>query len=238
MNISGEIYTNTLHLERQRAGFSRHLLDLVSRTNDDLMQNALSDYVDKINQLSVNLAHLGVQLRDEVMQTRMLPASSLFEPQSRFVRDLSRVSGKKIQQLSLRVRRYPPLNKSILELLKDPLIHLMRNACDHGIEPPQERKKAGKSEEGTITLSAYPKGDRIILNVKDDGRGIDVNLIKAKIAEKKLIPNDKIKALTPEETLEFIFLPGFSTAREVTTMSGRGIPAWMAVETNLTSMTV
>jgi len=232
MNISGEIYTHTLHLERQRE-FSRQLLDYASHLEHDSMQNALVNYVDKISQLSVNLGLLGVQLRDEIMQTRMLPVATLFEPQNRFVRDLSRASGKMIQLVIEGADT--PIDKSILELLKDPLIHLMRNACDHGIESPQDRRNAGKSEEGLITLSAYQKGDRIILKVKDDGHGIDVEAIKAKIAEKNLIPDERIKGLTAEEALEFIFLPGFSTAREVTTISGRGI-GMDVVKTKLASI--
>ena len=250
MNLSGEIYTNTLYLEREREnlagilaklnmvlsgfdairmfpiekeGASGRFQETVSKSYKGIssFQEAILSYSETINDLTVSFGHLSTQLQDEVMRSRMLPVSMIFEPHLRLVRDLSSKDGK-IARLIIE-GEHTLVDKAILEILKDPLTHLVRNACDHGIERPEERIKKGKSEEGTVTLSAYHKAGRVIIEIKDDGRGIDTQRLTEKIAEKQIMTEEKISKMSHEEILNFAFLPGLSTAESVTSISGRGI---------------
>ena len=212
MNLSGEIYTHTLQLRQQQRQFKPCL--------EALGKNVLG-YWEAVERLSVRLEGLGADFQNDIMRSRMLPAEVVFEPQTRAVRDFAREFGKKIR-LELKGTK-TELDKTVLELIKDPLVHLVRNACDHGIESPEERLKSKKSEEGRIVLEAAQQGDRVLILVEDDGRGIDASLLKRKILEKQLLDPDKFNALSDEEALDFIFQLGFSTAESVTHISGRGI---------------
>jgi two-component system chemotaxis sensor kinase CheA len=165
------------------------------------------------------LERLVSELRDTVLGIRMMPIGTTFSRYKRLVHDLSAELGKEIQLATEGAET--ELDKTVLDQLADPLVHLIRNSIDHGIETSAERQAAGKAPLGTIRLSAAHIGSNVVISIQDDGRGLDVETIRAKAIEKDLIPSDA--KLSREEILNLIFLPGFSTARKVTSVSGRGV---------------
>jgi len=160
-------------------------------------------------------------IRQQVMSVRMQPISSVFDFAARLVRDLSRQFNKEVDLLISGVE--VELDNNITEMLKDPLVHLLRNAVDHGIEEPATRESVGKKKTGTITLSAKPEGSDILITVEDDGKGIDKELIKETAIRKGLMSGEKAKDLSDEEIYGFIMKPGFSTNKSITDTSGRGV---------------
>lgn len=178
--------------------------------------------MDKVGQLKRGLAQLERHTRDlqqSVMNIRMLPISFVFSRFPRLVHDISNKLNKKIT-LKL-VGESTEVDKAVVELINDPLVHLIRNSLDHGIEMPAERVAAGKPETGTIELKAYHRGGHIVIEIYDDGRGLDKDKILKKAIEKGLIEENN--ALTDKQIFELIFLPGFSTAEQLTDISGRGV---------------
>ncbi|MCX7088422.1 MAG: chemotaxis protein CheA [Methylococcales bacterium] len=176
----------------------------------------------KLDQLKSGLAQLERhtrELQESVMNIRMLPISFVFSRFPRLTHDLSTKLGKKIE-LKL-VGENTEVDKTVVELISDPLVHLVRNSLDHGIEMPADRIAAGKPEMGTVTLEAYHRGGNIVIEVRDDGKGLDKHKLKTKAIEKGLIEKDAI--LTDKQIFELIFMPGFSTAEQVTDVSGRGV---------------
>lgn len=176
----------------------------------------------KLDQLRNGLTQLERhtrELQESVMNIRMLPVSFVFSRFPRLVHDLSTKLGKKIE-LKL-IGEHTEVDKTVVELLADPLVHLVRNSLDHGIEMPQVRQAAGKPEIGTVTLQAYHRGGNIVIEVKDDGQGLDGTKLRAKAVEKGLISADAV--LSERQLYELIFLPGFSTADKLTDISGRGV---------------
>ncbi len=169
--------------------------------------------------LSEQLERLSSDLRDSTLGIRMLPIGSTFSKFRRLVRDLSSELGKEIE-LETRGEE-TELDKTVLERLGDPLVHLIRNSIDHGIDMPEERKVAGKRPEGLIRLEAEHSGSEVLIRITDDGKGMDSEAIRSKAIEKGLISADA--ELTEQEALKLIFLPGFSTATKVTNISGRGV---------------
>lgn len=161
------------------------------------------------------------RLYHEVIETRMRPFADGIEDFPRMVRDLSRELGKQIRLEVL--GKSTPVDREILEKIKAPLNHLIRNAIDHGIRSPSERIKMGKNPEGVIRLEASLQGGSLSIVVSDDGEGVDISKLQSKILEKKLLTEDMIGSFSEEELLEFLFLPGFSTASKVTEISGRGV---------------
>lgn len=165
------------------------------------------------------LARITGEVQRCAMSMRMMPIGSLFQKNAKMVRDLSRRSGKKVSlELS---GESTELDKTIAEELADPLLHMIRNALDHGIEPPEERVAAGKTPVATLRIAAEHQSGQIVITISDDGRGLDPQRIRAKAIEKGLI--DAEAQLTPEETFQLIFAPGFSTAEKITDISGRGV---------------
>ncbi|EDP73142.1 chemotaxis protein CheA, partial [Hydrogenivirga sp. 128-5-R1-1] len=160
-------------------------------------------------------------LQDAVMKLRMQPVKKIFSKFPRVVRDLAKKLNKKVQLIL--EGEDTEIDRSILDKLEDPLIHLVRNAIDHGIEPPEERIRAGKPEVGTVKLGAYQEGDRIIIYIEDDGKGIDPEKVKKKAIEKGLITPEQAENMSDKEAFELIFMPGFSTAEKVSDVSGRGV---------------
>lgn len=178
--------------------------------------------LNKLDQLKNGLSQLERhtrELQESVMNIRMLPISFVFSRFPRLAHDISSKLGKKIE-LKL-VGENTEVDKTVVELLSDPLVHLVRNSLDHGIEMPDVRLAAGKPETGTVTLEAYHRGGNIVIEVKDDGKGLDKDKLRAKAIEKGLIDPDAI--LTDKQTYELIFMPGFSTAEQLTDISGRGV---------------
>ncbi|AJE03683.1 chemotaxis protein CheA [Geobacter pickeringii] len=159
------------------------------------------------------------ELQKGVMEIRMIPVGQLFEKLARIVRKVSREQGKKVD-----LRMFgadTELDKLIIEDISDPMVHIVRNAIDHGLEPPEERVAAGKPERGTIRLSSYQKGNHVVIEVAEDGRGINIEKVKKKALEKGLIKS--LEGITDRDALDFIFLPGFSTTDKVSELSGRGV---------------
>ncbi len=160
-------------------------------------------------------------LQDEIMRIRMVKVERVFNKFPRMVRDLARKLGKKVEFVMEGLET--ELDRTVLDEISDPLIHLIRNAVDHGIEPPEERKAAGKSEVGRIRLAAWRERNNIIIEVEDDGRGIDIEKVKRKAVEKGLITQSEAEAMSDEEAMMLIFTPGFSTRDQATEVSGRGV---------------
>ncbi len=158
-------------------------------------------------------------LQKGVMDIRMIPVGQLYEKMSRIVRKISREQGKKIELKLFGAET--ELDKLIVEDIADPLMHIIRNAIDHGIEPTEQRLAAGKDERGTVRLSSFQKGNHVVIEVEDDGAGINVEKIKQKALAKGLVSD--VNGMSDREALELIFLPGFSTAETITDISGRGV---------------
>ena len=171
--------------------------------------------------LSRRLDMVTADLRESVMKARMQPVSHVFSKIPRLVRDLAQSLHR---QVRLEIEgQETELDKSLLEAIKDPLTHAVRNALDHGVEPPEVRAEAGKSPEGLLRLRAYQEGSHVIIEVSDDGAGIECDRIRAKAVEKGLITQSQVSQLSERDLLQMIFLPGFSTAKSVTNVSGRGV---------------
>nr|MBI3614267.1 chemotaxis protein CheA [Nitrospirota bacterium] len=178
----------------------------------------------KVRELSETLAQLNLVTTDlqlAVMKTRMLPIRKALAKFPRMVRDLTQKIGKQVR-LELHGEE-TELDKSVADEIGDPLVHLVRNAIDHGIEPPAERMAAGKSAEGVVRIAASQEGNSIVIRIEDDGRGMQVEKIKAKALAKGLVGEAELATMEPREVLNLIFLPGFSTADQVSDISGRGV---------------
>ena len=173
------------------------------------------------------------ELQLAVMKTRMVKIGKVFNRFPRVIRDLSKMTGKKVR-LEI-FGEETELDKTLIEEINDPLVHMVRNSVDHGIEPPEEREKLGKDPTGTITLSAEQEGNNIIISIEDDGRGIDPEKIKAKAIEKGIITPEKAAEMNRNDILNLIFAPGFSTAQKVSNVSGRGV-GMDVVKTNVTKL--
>lgn len=167
------------------------------------------------------LSNVTGELQGAVMETRMQPIGNAWQKLPRIIRDLSKELDKKID-LEM-VGADTELDRQVLDLIKDPLTHMVRNSADHGLEPAAERLAAGKSEKGRVTLRAYHEGGHIIIEIEDDGRGLNVERIKQKVASNGLATEAELEKLTEQQICRFIFHPGLSTAAEVTSVSGRGV---------------
>ncbi len=208
MNLVGELVLDRNRIVR---------LAYTNLTGVEKSEEGIEDLMEAITGLSRTVS----DLQDAVMKLRMQPVKRVFSKFPRIVRDLAKKLNKKVQ-LELEGEE-TEIDRSILDKIEEPLIHLVRNAIDHGIETPEERVAKGKSETGTIKLAAYQEGDRIILLIEDDGRGIDVEKVKRKAIEKGLITPEQAANLSDKEAYELILMPGFSTAEQVSDVSGRGV---------------
>jgi len=180
-----------------------------------------------------DLDQLTGELQAEVMRTRMQPLAKLFDRYPRVIRDIARMTSKKIN-LEL-IGKETEVDKSVIEVLSDPLVHILRNSADHGIETPEIRAAAGKPELGTIRLRAEHQGSHVRVEIEDDGKGLDREVIGAKAIERGLVNSDQLAALSDAEVFRFIFNAGFSTAEKVTDLSGRGV-GMDVVRTNITKI--
>jgi len=167
------------------------------------------------------VGHIISDLQGLVMQTRMVPIETVFNRFPRMIRDLAKSRGKQVE-LVLQGGE-TELDRTVIDEIGDPLVHLIRNAVDHGIEPPDVREQAGKPRTGTLTLAAYHEGSNVFLQIRDDGAGIDAERIRRKAVDKGLVSAEQAAALSFEHALELIFLPGLSTVEQVTDVSGRGV---------------
>ncbi|MDR2020282.1 MAG: chemotaxis protein CheA [Treponema sp.] len=185
----------------------------------DGFETTLKSNVGKFRSTSQNLGRITGELQEGVMRIRMVPISQIFSRFPRLVRDLSKSLNKKINLVI--EGEETELDKSVIEDLLDPIMHSVRNSIDHGVEAPEERKAAGKSEEGMVLLKAANEGNMIIIEIADDGKGIDVDAVKAKAVERGILNPNKV--LSDVEAFNLIFEPGFSTAKTITNISGRGV---------------
>ena len=190
-------------------------------TRNQLMQLSRSQGDTAFGTPLQRLSHITSELQEGVMKTRMQPIGSAWNKLPRLVRDLAVDTGKKIQ-LDMRGQD-TELDRQVLELIRDPLTHMIRNSADHGLEPPEERRQAGKPESGRILLNAYHEGGHIIIEISDDGRGIDIGRVRAKALAKGLATASELAVMADQQIRSFIFRAGFSTAETVTAISGRGV---------------
>ncbi len=197
MNMVGELLINKTRLQSL-----------------DIQKSKFNEIIPQLDRVTMELHHI-------VMQIRMVPVGVMFSRFPRMIRDLSNKMNKEINFVM--EGQETELDRSIIDELSDPLTHLLRNAIDHGIEKPEERKAKGKPIEGKIELKAYQKGSEIIIEVKDDGSGIDAESIGRKAVEKGIVSEEELEQLEKRDVLDFVFHPGFSTAAEVTDVSGRGV---------------
>lgn len=175
----------------------------------------------EISEAVAQLSRVTTDLQLAVIKTRMQPIRKVLGKFPRMVRDLSRKMGKEVRlELS---GEETELDKSVIEEIGDPLVHIIRNAIDHGLEDPEERVRSGKPAEGVVRISAYQEGNSIVIEVSDDGKGIDVARVRDKAVERKLIQPADAERMSEPELVNLIFLPGFSTAEKVTDVSGRGV---------------
>ena len=216
---SGSAAESTLRVDVALLNRMMNLVGELVLTRNQVLQATAGD--PNMTQLSRRLDMVTADLRESVMKARLQPVSNIFSKIPRIVRDLS-------QQLGRRVRlevegQDTELDKSLLEAIKDPLTHAVRNALDHGIEPPEARQAAGKDAEGTLKLRASHEGSHVIIEVTDDGGGISVDRIRTKAVERGLVTAARAAQMGERDLLQLIFLPGFSTAAAVTSVSGRGV---------------
>jgi two-component system chemotaxis sensor kinase CheA len=207
MNLVGELIT-----DRNRLYQLRNKLETTYRGNDEV--SMLSDTV-------VHIGRITDQLQEEVMHIRMQPVANVFNKFPRMVRDLAQKTGKELD-LILRGQE-TELDRSVIEEINDPLIHLLRNSVDHGIETPGERRAAGKNPRGTVILSARHEQGRIVLTVEDDGKGIDLDKLKKSAVNKGMISEAEAAVMPDDKAIDLIFASGVSTAKTVSDISGRGV---------------
>lgn len=212
------------------------LMTLVSElvlTRNQLLQMVRgvddSEFVVPLQRLS----HITTDLQEGVMKTRMQPIGNAWAKLPRIVRDLAVETGKKIELVMNGADT--ELDRQVLELIKDPLTHMVRNSADHGLENSSDRHAAGKPETGTVTLDAYHEGGHIIIQIRDDGRGLNVDKIREKCIERELATAAELETMDERQIQQFIFRPGFSTAEKVTSVSGRGV-GMDVVRTNIESI--
>ncbi len=187
-------------------------------------------FLEELNQVVSSISAVTTDLQLAVMKTRMQPVGKVFNKFPRMVRDLSRELGKSIELII--EGEETELDKSIVEEIGDPLIHIIRNSCDHGIEPLEERRKLNKPETGKVQLSAYNEGNHIVIKISDDGKGLDPVMLKEKAIEKGVISERDAEGMSDREAFNLIFKPGFSTAKVVSNVSGRGV-GMDVVKTNI-----
>jgi two-component system, chemotaxis family, sensor kinase CheA len=204
MNLVGELITDRNRLKQIHGRLTR-----------------LNGNYDRIAETITHLGRITDQLQEEVMHIRMLPISSVFGKFPRMVHDMSRKVDKLIDVVIQ--GEETEMDRSMLEEVNDPLIHLIRNAVDHGIELPCERLAAGKSERGTITMTARHEQGRILVTVEDDGGGIDGEKLRRSAIQKGLVSPEEAASLTDDQSIDLMFLPGLSTSEKVTDISGRGV---------------
>jgi two-component system chemotaxis sensor kinase CheA len=210
---------STLRVDISLLNRMMNLVGELVLTRNQVLQATSAD--PRMTLLSRRLDMVTADLRESVMKARMQPVSNVFSKVPRMVRDLSQALGRQVR-LEMEGQD-TELDKSLLEAIKDPLTHAVRNALDHGIEPPGVRATAGKDPEGTLRLRAFQEGSHVLIEISDDGAGIAVERIRQKAIERGLITAERAEQQSERELLQLIFVPGFSTAAAVTNVSGRGV---------------
>ena len=191
---------------------------LVQKLNDGASGSAVAK---DLKEAGSNISRIADELQTSVMSIRMLPVKTVFQRFPRLVRDLARSLGKEVRLVI--EGEGIELDKTILEQIGDPLVHVIRNAVDHGLEPPEERRAKGKDATGQLTLRAFHEAGGVVIEVTDDGRGLDADALKRKAVEKGLLTPEAAAAMSEEAAFQLVFLPGLTTAAKVTDVSGRGV---------------
>jgi two-component system chemotaxis sensor kinase CheA len=222
MNLIGELIIN----RNRYSMLARHLEEISE-------MNQVQDIAQNLTETTYAMARISDDLQDTIMNVRMVPVSTVFSRFPRLVRDLSRKSGKQVELLM--EGEETELDKSVVEVIGDPLVHLIRNSVDHGIESEDARVKAGKSPVGKVWLRAYHKGNSVAIEIEDDGKGIDPQKMREIGIKKGIISAEEAKNLDDREAMELIFAPGFSGAEKITDISGRGV-GMDVVRTNIKNL--
>lgn len=185
------------------------------------LEQTLTKGSDDAHQVMMELDRLVTDLQYQSMKLRLVPIDQIFSRFTRLVRDTSNALGKDVHLVM--DGSGIELDRTVLDAITDPLLHILRNSVDHGIETPQERQAAGKPANGTIRLTAYGVGDQVAIKIEDDGRGINLDRLRAKAVEKGLVSSDDVEKMSDDEAIDLLGTPGLSTAKEVTDVSGRGV---------------
>lgn len=210
IRVNLEVLENLMQMVGELVLTRNQLLQVVRHRDDRELKAPLQQ-----------LSQITSELQESVMKTRMQPIGNAWSKFPRLIRDLSLELSKKIE-LKM-IGESTELDRQLLEMIKDPLTHMVRNSCDHGLERPADRLAAGKSETGTVTLSAFHEGGHIIIEIKDDGRGLNLDRIKQKIIENGLADVAELEQMSDDQIMQYVFRAGFSTAEKVTSVSGRGV---------------
>lgn len=210
MNLVGELVIDRTRLQQVREQLAAILKDA-----------NLSELMDNFEETTSHLARVTDELQEQIMRSRMLPVRSVLTRLPRLVRDVAVKCGKKVELYT--AGEETELDRSVIEEISDPLVHILRNAVDHGIETPEERKAAGKPETGVVTVTAWNQETYIYISVKDDGKGIDTAALRKKVVEKGLMSREAAESATDDQAIQWIFMPGLSTAKSITDVSGRGV---------------
>ena len=221
MNLIGELIIN------------RNRYALIARSLEGGDDVNISEVAQSLSETTYAMARISDDLQDTIMKVRMVPVSSVFSRFPRLVRDLSRKSGKEVDLIM--EGEETELDKSVVEVIGDPLVHLIRNSVDHGIEPEEARVAAGKPAKGKVTLRAFHKGNSVAIEIEDDGKGIDPDKMREVAIRKGIISADEAAQLDDREAIELIFAPGFSSAEKITDISGRGV-GMDVVRTNIKNL--
>lgn len=218
VRVDVEVLDNLMNLVGELVIDRTRLTQILNDFNPDERSDESGQ---ELNRTSSHIGRVTTELQEEIMRARMLPVENLFKKFPRMMRDLSQQAGKEVEFVMR--GEETELDRSVIEEIGDPLMHLLRNAIDHAIEPLEERRRAGKPDRGTVILEASHEENLIVISVRDDGRGINADWIKAKAVEKGLVTDEAARRMTEREAISLIFLPGFSTAEKVTEVSGRGV---------------
>jgi len=220
MNLIGELIIN------------RNRYSMIARALAEGQDN-VPDIAQQLTETTYAMARISDDLQDTIMKVRMVPVHTVFSRFPRLVRDLSRKSGKQVELIT--EGEETELDKSVGEEIGDPLVHLIRNSLDHGLEPEEERIAAGKNPKGHVWLRAYHKGNSVAIEVEDDGRGIDPEKMRQVGVKKGLVTAEEAKLLDDRQAVDLIFAPGFSSAEKITDVSGRGV-GMDVVKTNIKNL--
>ncbi|MGB5685490.1 MAG: chemotaxis protein CheW [Candidatus Electrothrix sp.] len=222
MNQVGELVVSRAYfaqLVNEMRGLEQLLIDSSGVSKSQL--KPLHEFAFRLSEAGVHLGRVSNELQEGVMKVRMLPIDQLFKRYPRLVRDLIHNTDKDVRLITK--GEETELDKMVIESISDPLIHIIRNSVDHGIETVEERLRAGKPAQGSLVLEAFHESDHIVLEITDDGRGIDIQRIREKALEKRLARKEELERMSDQELTHLIMLPGFSTAEKTTKTSGRGV---------------
>jgi two-component system chemotaxis sensor kinase CheA len=212
---------------------NRNRFSMMARQLESINIPEVGSIAQNLTETTYAMARISDDLQDTIMKVRMVPVASVFSRFPRLVRDLSRKSGKEVELLM--EGDETELDKSVVEVIGDPLVHLIRNSVDHGVEPEEVRREQGKAPKGRVWLRAFYKGNSVAIEVEDDGKGIDPEKMREVAVRKGIITPEEARQLDERESMELIFAPGFSSAEVVTDISGRGV-GMDVVRTNIKTL--